>query len=186
ACSADDRREGACNGRAPVDETSPPVPVRECPRAPNYNPVEIRMLLAGDVGGTKTLLGLFERSQPRPLQRALRSYPTNSYSRFVDILSAFARDEPQIRGVEAVALGVAGPVAANRARLTNVGIDVVGDEIAAHLGATRVRILNDLEALAVGVPILSPNEILVLQDGRARADGNAAVIAAGTGLGEGV
>jgi glucokinase len=142
------------------------------------------MLLAGDVGGTKTLLGLFERAQPRPVQRALRSYATNSYSRFADILDAFARDEPHEGGIEAVALGVAGPVAANRARLTNVGIDVGGDEIAAQLGTSRVRILNDLEALAVGVPILSRDEILVLQEGRARPDGNAAVIAAGTGLGE--
>jgi glucokinase len=142
------------------------------------------MLLAGDVGGTKTLLGLFERAQPRPVQRALRSYPTNSFSRFADILHAFAHDERHDGGIEAVALGVAGPVAANRARLTNVGIDVVGDEIASQLGTTRVRILNDLEALAVGVSILSPDEILVLQEGRARPDGNAAVIAAGTGLGE--
>jgi glucokinase len=141
------------------------------------------MLLAGDVGGTKTLLGLFDRAQPRPVLRTLRSYPTNSFARFIDILRAFARDVPH-DGVEAVALGVAGPVAANRAHLTNVGIDVVGDEIASELGTPQVRILNDLEALGVGVPILSSDELLVLQEGRPRADGNAAVIAAGTGLGE--
>ena len=142
------------------------------------------MLLAGDVGGTKTLLGLFERAQPRPVLRARRSYSTRSYPHFADILDAFARDEPHDGAVEAVALGVAGPVAANRARLTNVGIEIVGDEIASQLHTTRVRILNDLEALAVGVPILSPDEIRVLQEGRPRTDGNAAVIAAGTGLGE--
>ena len=142
------------------------------------------MLLAGDVGGTKTLLGLFDRAQPRPILRTLRSYPTNSYARFVDILHAFAHEAPHEGGVEAVAFGVAGPVASNRARLTNVGMDVVGDEIASELRSPRVRILNDLEALGVGVPILSADEILVLQEGRPRADGNAAVIAAGTGLGE--
>jgi glucokinase len=142
------------------------------------------MLLAGDVGGTKTLLGLFDRAQPRPVLRTLRSYPTNSYARFVDILHAFARDVPRDGTVDAVALGVAGPVGANRARLTNVGIDVVGDEIASELGTPRVRVLNDLEALGVGVPILSSDELLVLQEGRPRPDGNAAVIAAGTGLGE--
>jgi glucokinase len=142
------------------------------------------MLLAGDVGGTKTLLGLFDRAQPRPVLRTLRSYSTTSYPRFVDILRAFARDVPHDDGVDAVAFGVAGPVAANRARLTNVGMDIVGDEIASELGTRRVRILNDLEALGVGVPILSSDEVLVLQEGRPRADGNAAVIAAGTGLGE--
>jgi len=142
------------------------------------------MLLAGDVGGTKTLLGLFDRAQPRPVLRTLRSYPTNSFARFVDILEAFTREVAHNGSVEAVALGVAGPVGANRARLTNVGMDVVGDEIASALGVPRVRILNDLEALGVGVPILSSDEMLVLQDGTPRADGNAAVIAAGTGLGE--
>ena len=151
---------------------------------PNYNPKKIGMLLAGDVGGTKTLLGLFERSQPRPVLRTLRTYPTNAFARVVDILHAFAREAPHDDAVEAVALGVAGPVASNRARLTNVSMDIVGEDIAAELRVPRVRILNDLEALGVGVPILLPDELLVLQEGRPHADGNAAVIAAGTGLGE--
>jgi glucokinase len=142
------------------------------------------MLLAGDVGGTKTLLGLFERAVPRPIQRTLRSYPTQSFARFVDILETFARDTPHRHEIEAVSLGVAGPVAANRARLTNVGLDVIGDEIAAAVGAPRVRIVNDLEALALGVPLLTDQEQVVLQEGWPRADGNAAVIAAGTGLGQ--
>jgi glucokinase len=142
------------------------------------------MLLAGDVGGTKTLLGLFERAHPRPIQRALHSYPTGSFDRFVDILHAFMRQVPQGRAIEAVALGVAGPVSANRATLTNVGIEIVGDEIATELGTPRVRILNDLEALGLGVHVLTPDEMLVLQQGQSRADGNAGVIAAGTGLGE--
>ena len=142
------------------------------------------MLLAGDVGGTKTLLGLFERAHPRPIQRVRNSYPTKSFDRFVDILHAFRREVPQGRSIEAVALGVAGPVANNRAVLTNVGIDIVGEEIASELGTPRVRILNDLEALGLGVPILTEHEILVLQNGRPEATGNAGVIAAGTGLGE--
>jgi glucokinase len=142
------------------------------------------MLLAGDVGGTKTLLGAFERADPRPIQRALRSYQTRTFTRFLDILETFARDEPHCRDIEAIALGVAGPVAANRARLTNVGLEVIGDEIATALATPRVRILNDLEALALGVPLLGDNEQVLLQPGWPRADGNAAVIAAGTGLGE--
>lgn len=142
------------------------------------------MLLAGDVGGTKTLLGLFERAHPRPIQHTLYSYPTKSFERFVDILRAFTRDVADGHVIDAVALGVAGPVAGNRATLTNVGIDIVGDEIATELNTTRVRIVNDLEALGFGIPILGSEEILVLQEGQPRADGNAAVVAAGTGLGE--
>ena len=141
------------------------------------------MLLAGDVGGTKTLLGLFEASRPRPIPRTLHSYPTKSFARFLDIIQTFMREVPSAT-VNAVALGVAGPVANNRANLTNVGIDVVGDEIGTTLGTSKVRILNDLEALGLAVPVLAADELLVLQEGRTRADGNAAVIAAGTGLGE--
>ena len=142
------------------------------------------MLLAGDVGGTKTLLGAFERGDPRPIQRALRSYQTRTFARFLDILETFLRDEPHARDIDAIALGVAGPVAANRARLTNVGLDVIGDEIGAALGTPRVRVLNDLESLAFAVPLLSDEELVLLQQGRPGGDGNAAVIAAGTGLGE--
>lgn len=141
------------------------------------------MLLAGDVGGTKTLLGLFERAHPRPIIRAFQSYSTSSFASFLDMVRRFTRDTPHGREVEAVAFGVAGPVSGNRATLTNVAIDVVGDEIASELGTPRVRVLNDLEALALAVPILTSDELITLQEGRPLADGNAAVIAAGTGLG---
>ncbi|HKE85987.1 MAG TPA: glucokinase [Vicinamibacterales bacterium] len=142
------------------------------------------MLLAGDVGGTKTLLGLFERAYPRPIPHAIESYATGSFQSFLDILRTFTRETPRGREVEAVTLGVAGPVSANRARLTNVDLEVVGDEIAFEVGTPRVRILNDLAALAISVPILTTDELLTLQEGRPLASGNAAVIAAGTGLGE--
>jgi glucokinase len=142
------------------------------------------MLLAGDVGGTKTLLGLFERAPSRPTPRALQTYPTKSFTHFLDILRTFRRETSHDRELEAVVIGVAGPVTANRATLTNVGLDVDGDEVGDELGTRRVRILNDLEALGLGVPVLTSDELLTLQEGRPRADGNAAVIAAGTGLGE--
>jgi glucokinase len=142
------------------------------------------MLLAGDIGGTKTLLGLFERAYPRPIPHAIQSYPTDSFPTFLEMLRTFTRETPRGREVEAVTLGVAGPVAGNRARLTNVSMDVIGDEIAFEVGTPRVRILNDLAALATSVPILTTDELTTLQEGRPLAGGNAAVIAAGTGLGE--
>jgi glucokinase len=153
------------------------------------------MLLAGDVGGTKTLLGLFERRHPRPVSRAVHSYPTASFSRFTDIIDTFARDVNLGGGarrakaaeaftVEAVALGVAGPVADNRATLTNVGLSIAADDIADRVGARRGRLLNDLEAMASSIEVLSSDEVVALQDGAPAEHGRIAVIAAGTGLGE--
>lgn len=142
------------------------------------------MILAGDVGGTKTLLGLFERAGRRPRQVTVRSYQTNSYDSFTAILEAFARDVGNHYPVDAAAVGVAGPVIGDRAALTNIVWDISCADIAARFSITRVRLLNDLEALATSVEALTPDELLVLQEGVPRVDGNAVVIAAGTGLGE--
>jgi glucokinase len=142
------------------------------------------MLLAGDVGGTKTLLGLFERQQPRPVPLAVHSYATASYSRFADILDAFAGDLKQRVTVEAVAMGVAGPVVDDRATLTNVGQHIAAAEVGARFGARRARLLNDLEAMASSIEVLEADELMTLQDGISHQHGSRAVIAAGTGLGQ--
>ena len=146
-----------------------------------YNPL---VLLAGDVGGTKTLLGLFERATPRPRRVAVHTYLTNQFTSFAAILEAFARDLGAPLVVDAVAAGVAGPVVGGVARLTNVGWNIDTAEIAAHVKRARVRLLNDLEAMALGAGVLGPDEMIALQPGVPRADGNAVVIAAGTGLGQ--
>lgn len=150
-------------------------------RTVHYNPL---MILAGDVGGTKTLLGLFHRGERRPQLITRRAYATNDFGSFTAILEAFARDVGDPISVDAAAVGVAGPVIGDRAALTNVAWDISCGEIAAHLTTTRVRLLNDLEALATSIEVLTPDEFVVLQEGVPRADGNGAVIAAGTGLGE--
>ena len=142
------------------------------------------MLLAGDVGGTKTLLGLFERSDRRPVPRASYTYATNAYGSFGAILDAFISDLGGTLSVEGVAIGVAGPVVGNRARLTNVLWDISADDVSAHLNAAPVRLLNDLEAMAMSIDVLTSDDVAVLQEGEPRVDGNAAVIAAGTGLGQ--
>lgn len=142
------------------------------------------MILAGDVGGTKTLLGLFEPADRRPRPIVVQSYPTKAFDSFVAILDAFARDVGRRLDVEAAAAGVAGPVVERRARLTNVEWDVSAGEIGERLGTPRVWLLNDLEALAYSAEVLTPDEFALLQRGVMRADGNAVVIAAGTGLGE--
>lgn len=142
------------------------------------------MLLAGDLGGTKTLLGLFEVGDRRPRALATHSYVTTAYPNFTAILAAFARDIGRTVTIDAVAVGVAGPVVANTARLTNITWDISAAEITARLATTRVQLLNDLEAMANSVEVLTPDEFLLLQEGVTRGDGNAAVIAAGTGMGQ--
>ena len=142
------------------------------------------MLLAGDVGGTKTLLGLFDAADPRPTELATHTYVTTDFNNFTDILEAFAAEIGHAISVDAVAIGVAGPVVAGRAALTNITWDISVEEISARLVTKRVRLLNDVEAMANSVAVLAPDEVLVLQPGLACDDGNAAVIAAGTGLGE--
>jgi glucokinase len=142
------------------------------------------MLLAGDVGGTKTLLGLFEPAAPRPRLVAVHAYLTNTFTSFDAILDAFARDVGAPLVVDAAAAGVAGPVVGGVARLTNIMWDVNCAHIAARLKAPRARLLNDLEAMALGAGVLGLDEMVELQRGVRREDGNAVVIAAGTGLGQ--
>jgi glucokinase len=142
------------------------------------------MILAGDVGGTKTLLGLFEVADFRPAQTVTHAYVTTEFPSFTAILDAFARDLGRPVTVDAVVAGVAGPVVGNVARLTNIAWDISAAEITARLGTPRVQLLNDLEAMANSVEVLMPDEIELLQEGATRADGNAAVIAAGTGMGQ--
>jgi len=142
------------------------------------------MLLAGDVGGTKTLLGLFERGIPRPRPIVIHAYATLDYASLTEVLDAFARDVHQPFALDAAALGVAGPVVDNTARLTNVPWDISAASVTARFGATRVCLLNDLEAMGHSVEVLDGDDFTTLQDGLPVARANAALIAAGTGLGE--
>jgi glucokinase len=142
------------------------------------------MLLAADVGGTKTLLGVFERGERRPRPIRILSYPTTAFDSFTAILDAFARDLGHPIRVDAAAAGVAGPVVAGHAHLTNITWNISEEEMAAQLGIGRARLVNDLEALANSAEALVDEEVAMLQDGTLRTDGNAVVIAAGTGLGQ--
>jgi glucokinase len=147
--------------------------------------LECRMLLAGDVGGTKTLLGLFASAPERPEAIEVGEFTTLAYDGLEGMVREFLRArnvEP--RRIEAACFGVAGAVTDNVARLTNVPWLVDMNTVEQTLGLKQSILLNDLEALAYAVPVLEPDELAVLQQGVAVPSGNAAVIAAGTGLGE--
>jgi len=143
------------------------------------------MLLAGDIGGTKTLLGLFAPAGERPSPVEIGEFVTLDYEGLEPMVREFLRVRSvESRTIQAACFGVAGAVTDQVARLTNVPWLVDGEQIGARLGVDATILLNDLEALALAVPVLEPGELAVLQQGVAVPGGNAAVIAAGTGLGE--
>lgn len=145
----------------------------------------LTMLLAGDVGGTKTLLGLFDSTPVRPNQIASRSFSTTAYADLAAMIADFVNDaavDPM--SIESACFGVAGPVFGHTARLTNVDWQLDGPGIASRFGYKRVDLLNDLEAMAHGVTVLRDSEVHWLQPGQPGRGGNLALIAAGTGLGE--
>lgn len=143
------------------------------------------MLLAADVGGTKTLLGLFAQAPERPRTIEVGEFTTLDYDGLVPMIREFLKASGvEARAVAATTFGVAGAVTDQIARLTNVPWVVDAAVIAEAAALKKVHILNDLEAMAYSVAVLEPPELKILQQGVAQPGGNAAVIAAGTGLGE--
>jgi glucokinase len=143
-----------------------------------------RMLLAADVGGTKSLVGVFRvDDDERPRPQVVREYATPDFDSLDDLVDTFL-DETGTRGIRSVAIGVAGPVTGLVARLTNVPWLADASSIGERLDGAEVHLLNDLEAMAYAVPVLETSELTVLQGGDAVPTGNAALIAAGTGLGQ--
>lgn len=143
------------------------------------------MLLAGDLGGTKTLLGLFRPAVGRPELLDVREYTTLDFPGLSAMLSAFlGATGVRPQEVHVACVGVAGPNIKQVARLTNVPWAIDGRELMASTGIRRAWILNDVEAMAYGVPALRPDELHQLQTGEFNADGNACLLAAGTGLGQ--
>jgi glucokinase len=143
------------------------------------------MLLAGDIGGTKTLLGLFDRQLPRPSAILIREFVTLDFPDLVAMISAFTETEG-VRGaaVETACFGVAGPVINETAELTNVPWRIDAPATGRAFDIERVFLLNDLQAMAYSVPVLHGGELHTLQDGKALEGGNIALVAAGTGLGQ--
>jgi glucokinase len=142
------------------------------------------MILAGDIGGTKTVLAVFEAAGP--VMREVRSatFPSREHATFAEILLAFKKDSPGVT-VRAACFGVAGPVLEGKVQTTNLPWHLDERELARTLAAPRVKLLNDLEATAYGMLHLRPDELTPLNpDAPPRRPGNVAVIAAGTGLGE--
>lgn len=170
------------------------------------------MILAGDIGGTKTNLALFDWKTERVEPERQRTFYSKDYASFDDILAEFLKP-PELKSeegsadealsdspggerprraldppcIDAACFGVAGPVIQNRCETTNLPWIVDGPALATKFNLPRVRLLNDLEATAHGLLVLRPDEAEVLNAGSPpQARTTLALIAAGTGLGESI
>lgn len=140
------------------------------------------MILAGDIGGTKTVLALIEKQADGSLS-CLReqTFASGEFQTFEEILALFLNGGPK---VTSACFGVAGPVLNQRCQTTNLPWLLDGEQLKIRLGAERVKLLNDLEAMAVGMLHLEAQDFVELNPHAEAQTGNIAVIAAGTGLGE--
>jgi len=138
------------------------------------------MILSGDIGGTKTNLGLFQLEGDRLEPHAERSFASRDYRDLNSIVAEFLASSPQ--SVSAACFGIAGPVIEGRVMTPNLPWVVEATALAQQLGLARVRLINDLEATGWGVGELSPDELLTINEGRVEP-ANRALLAAGTGLG---
>lgn len=170
------------------------------------------MILAGDIGGTKTHLALFDWTRERVDPVRLETFHSADYPSLEEMLAEFLvppkpptpldNIEPEhIPGgepagepppdeslkIQAACFGVAGPVIQNHSKTTNLPWVVDGQGLAKQFDIPRVQLLNDLEAMAYGILLLRPEELVTLNAGTPPSQKQAiALIAAGTGLGESI
>lgn len=140
------------------------------------------MILAGDIGGTKVNLASFNVEDLRLAPENLSTYSSHDYASLQEMALRFVADH-RVR-LEYACFGLAGPVKKGRAQVTNLPWVVDAQELTRALNLKQVWLLNDLEANAHGIAGLTPEDFVVLNPGDKDAVGNAAIIAAGTGLGE--
>ena len=140
------------------------------------------MILAGDVGGTKTLFALYQQQGSEWLCVKKQQYLSADFADFTDVLDVFLAGET----VTQVCIGVAGPVVDDDCRTTNLPWFLKNSEIVQKTGAKSVLLLNDLAAMAWGVLNLPETDFVELNSSATIKQGNIAVLAAGTGLGEAI
>jgi glucokinase len=139
------------------------------------------MILAGDIGGTKVNLAFFD-GDLRLKPENLASYPSRDFASLEEIAQKFLA-ERKLK-VQYACFGIAGPVKQGRVAVTNLPWVIVDKDLTQTLGLKQTWLINDLEANANGVHGLGREDFVILNPGEERAVGNAAIISAGTGLGE--
>ncbi|MFA5073918.1 MAG: glucokinase [Nitrospirota bacterium] len=135
-------------------------------------------ILAGDVGGTKTFLGLFKISPESCDPIAIQTFPSKSYDGVETIIQEFLKNKGT---VSAICLGVAGPIVNRSVSITNLPWKITERSLERYF-SIPVVLVNDLVANAYGIASLKPKDFVVLSRGK-NTVGNAALLSAGTGLG---
>ncbi len=140
------------------------------------------MLLAGDIGGTKTNLALFDSREGAPAPLKAETFPSGAYASLEAVLKEFLLSVDE--QIEHACFAVAGPVVAGGANITNLPWVMQEQHLKETLEFTSVHLMNDLAAIAYAVPYLKESDLYTINAGNAVAGGSIAVIAPGTGLGE--
>ena len=140
------------------------------------------MILAGDIGGTSARLAAFEVARGNLRVVVEKNYPSGQYRGLGDIVEKFIA--AHALRVVCACFGIAGPVRNGRVKTPNLPWVIEAQALARQLGLDAVTLINDLEANAWGIAVLGPDDVLILNTGAPAVQGNAGVIAAGTGLGE--
>ena len=139
------------------------------------------VILAADIGATKTNLALFEIHKGLLTLIKEKSYHTKNYNAFTEMVRSFHSDKlPVINGI---CLGVAGPVTRGKVKGTNFPWEIDSEEISRELQVHSVTLINDMEANAYGLAALRHKDFEILKEG-SNIPGNAVIISPGTGLGE--
>src|SRR2546427_691884 len=140
-----------------------------------------RMILAGEIGATRTRLAAFETQGNKLQQVVEKIYMSQEHSGLPEIISDFIRTEGI--PVQSACFGVAGPVRAGSSKISNLPWIIDSRELARQLKLNSVGLINDLEAYAYGIDALDSKDFVTLNEGSEDAEGNRAVISARTGLG---
>jgi glucokinase len=139
-------------------------------------------VLVGDIGGTKTGLAVAEVAGDLVSLAHPVRYPSRDFGHLTTLVRRYLADTGAV--CDLASFAVAGPVVDGRSRTTNLPWSLDAAELAQGLGFQQAFLLNDLEAVAWGVPALGPGDLAEIQAGEPGGVGNACVVAAGTGLGE--
>ena len=140
------------------------------------------LILAGDIGGTKTHLALFSLQGEKLQAEIKKTFPSKQYPGLEPVIEEFIADQ-QV-SISRACFGIAGPVVDGQVKTPNLPWVVDSINIAQRFKLDSVALLNDLEAAAYGIFTLEPQELFTLNEGVSGQRGNKVLIAAGTGLGE--
>ena len=141
------------------------------------------MILAGDVGGTKIHLALYEFAGGRLAPVHDHKFPAADHAGLDEVVKAFLSEGERAK-VVAACFGCPGPVRDGRLKLTNLPWTLDERELTKSLGMEHIFLINDLEANGYGIPELAPESVFTLHEGDPQSLGHRGLVSAGTGLGE--